>query len=53
MSVDGFGEFVVPFTKFPDVVDDDRRMADDGLDGGLSFLCDLIASASVNGLNEN
>lgn len=35
-----FGEFDAdePFTKLPAVLEDDRRIADDGRDGGLSFL---------------
>lgn len=34
------GEFDAdePFTKLPAVLEDDRRIADDGRDGGLSFL---------------
>lgn len=33
-----------PFTIFAVVVDADRRTADEGLDGGLSFFCGLAVS---------
>lgn len=38
-DVDIFND--VSFVTFAFVVDDDRRTADDGLDGGLSFFCGL------------
>lgn len=37
-----------PFAAFVMVVDEDRRTADDGLDGGLSLFCGFDTSLPTN-----
>lgn len=42
-----------PFTKLPAVLEDDRRIADDGRDGGLSFLFSAFNTSGPKKKNKN